>query len=238
MQSSNLQIQQALSGLLQDEPVRAVVDTDIIYPDINKNPDALYSFLLATGYLKIADIIGEIGNDPVCRLLIPNKEIKAVFKKEIIDHISVNFTSSVATDFQLAIQSGDGPAIEATLQAFLIQAASSFDTSAENFYHGLMLGLLAMMSDQYFIRSNREAGTGRYDLQLEPRQKDLPGMILEFKSKKNCTEKQLTELAKTALSQIKDHAYTTDLSERGITEIVLYGIAFSGKQVAVEMETF
>ena len=116
----------------------------------------------------------------------------------------------------------------------MISCISSFDGAAEGFYHGMVLGLVASLSSRYFIRSNREAGDGRFDLQLEPKDLKLPGILMEFKAAREASDTSLSNLAEEALSQIEKKQYATELSERGVSQIVTYGIAFSGKQVVVK----
>ena len=108
-----------------------------------------------------------------------------------------------------------------------------FDGAAEGFYHGMMLGLAAGMSSRYYIRSNRESGDGRFDLVLEPKIRSLPGIIMEFKAVKE--EEVLSDRAQDALRQIDTKHYDTDLLDRGIHDIVKYGIAFAGKKVEIAM---
>lgn len=107
----------------------------------------------------------------------------------------------------------------------------SFDGAAEGFYHGMMLGLAAGMSSRYYIRSNRESGEGRFDLVLEPKLRTLPGIIMEFKAVKE--EGRLSAGAEEALRQIELKHYDTDLRDRGIKDIVKYGISFFGKKVEI-----
>ena len=175
-----------------------------------------------------------LDDNPVCNLLIPDKEIKAVFKKEIIDNLSRNMALSVIRNFQLAMKSNSRDALENTLRQYLLQCASSFDTAQENFYHGMMLGLLAIMSDEYFISSNRESGEGRFDIQLRPRTNLLPGILMEFKAEENADEEKLSKATDIAIAQIQEKQYATELLANGVTEIQLYGIAFCKKKVAVK----
>ena len=114
-----------------------------------------------------------------------------------------------------------------------MQSISFHDAASESFYHGLILGLCAMMEDRYRITSNREAGYGRFDIQMFPLKRHLPGVLIELKAGKNCTEEQLEELAQTALQQIKDRAYETELMAQGARTILRYGLAFSGKKVSI-----
>ena len=111
---------------------------------------------------------------------------------------------------------------------------SFYDSGTEIFYHGLMLGLLALLDTQYRIKSNRESGDGRYDISLIPREKGYPGIIMELKWKKNLTERELAGLAVTALNQINEMRYDAEMREYGIQKILKFGVAFSGKKVKVE----
>ena len=115
----------------------------------------------------------------------------------------------------------------------MITSISFHDGAAEGFYHGMVLGLMASLSSKYFIRSDRESGEGRFDLQLEPKDKTLPGILMEFKAVSASENDKLSELAEEALAQTKDKKYQMDLEDRGVSDIVRYGIAFSGKNVEV-----
>ena len=231
-------IQQSLMKLLQDQPVRGLIDTDIIYPEIESSEDTIYSFLLMTGYLKISEIDTMIDDAPVCEMLIPNKEIKGVFKKEILDQLSKNVAQSVLRDFQFAMKTGQSDELENALRQYLLQCVSSFDTAQENFYHGLMLGLLVIMSDDYRISSNRESGTGRYDIQLKPFIKTKPGMLMEFKAAGEANDIELSHLAENAIKQVREKKYATELIADGISDIRIYGIAFCKKNAVVKAEKY
>jgi hypothetical protein len=115
----------------------------------------------------------------------------------------------------------------------MISCISTFDGAAEGFYHGMVLGLIASLSTKYHIRSNRESGDGRFDLQMEPKEKMLPGIVMEFKSVPASEKKDLSVIAEEAIAQIDRNNYTQELEERGVKKIVKYGIAFSGKSVEV-----
>lgn len=234
---SSKEMNEALTDLLQDKEIKSEIDTDIIYPEIEGNPDSIYSFLLVAGYLKISSYIAEMDGRQFCGLLIPNKEIKAVFRKEVLGNLNMLFSQPTIRNCQLALRTQDGGLLRDTIGNFLLQSASSFDTSHENFYHGMMLGLLAIMSDDYIIRSNRESGEGRFDIQMEPRIKSMPGVIMEFKAGKDCGKEEIEGLAKSGIEQIREKKYITDMTERGIKNIQLYGIAFSGKNVSVETQS-
>ena len=233
IRTGDSEMQRSLMKLLQNAPVQGVIDTDIIYPEIESSEDTIYSFLMMTGYLKIAEVVNTLDDRPVCSLLIPNKEIKSVFKKEILDNLSKDLSQSVIRNFQLALKTNNKDLLQSMLRQYLLQSASCFDTAHENFYHGMMLGLLAIMSDDYQITSNRESGEGRFDIQLKPFSKEHPGIIMEFKALDNADESRLAECAEDAMKQIRDKGYTADLVTNGISDIRIYGIAFSRKKATV-----
>lgn len=232
------EMSESLTNLLQDKEVRAEIDTDIIYPEIEGNLDSVYSFLLVAGYLKISNYIAEMDDRQFYGLLIPNKEVKTVFRKEILENLSKLFSQPTVRNCQLALLTQDSELLKDTLRKFLLQSASSLDLAHENFYHGMMLGLLAIMSDDYLIRSNRESGEGRFDIQMEPQIKTMPGVIMEFKVGKDYDQEKLEKLSKTAIEQMIDKKYIVDMTERGVQEIQLYGIAFSGQKVSVETRNY
>lgn len=128
------------------------------------------------------------------------------------------------------------PQLQNKLETFLLQTISFHDAANETFYHGLILGLCAMLDNQYHITSNREAGNGCFDIQMFPLNKKLPGILIELKAGKECTEGQLDELAETALKQINDRQYHAEMGVQGVEEILQYGIAFSGKSASVKAE--
>lgn len=119
------------------------------------------------------------------------------------------------------------------LDKFMLESISSFDTANERFYHGMMLGLCAVLSNRYQVRSNRESGIGRFDIMLIPRMKNIPGFIYEFKYTKD-EKADLNELADEALKQIEEKKYETEHIDAGISDIVKIGIAFRGKNAVVK----
>jgi hypothetical protein len=163
-----------------------------------------------------------------------NQEIKSVFQKEILDNYNTLFNGSLLRDFELALRTGDTALFTDTLQKYLLQSASTFDTTNENFYHGTVFGMLAILSDRYYISSNRESGEGRFDIQLEPKDKSQLGYIIEFKAGKNLSDTELANSASSAIQQIQSKKYSTDMEYHGIKKIGLFGIAFSGKRVAAK----
>ena len=229
---SNTETTDNLRKLLLGGVITTKIDTNVIYPQIHKNPSSIYSFLLMAGYLKTVGERMLIGSDEFYSVAIPNLEIKGVYRSEILEKLEPMIPQSTASAIQLAVYSNDAQSLQKNLRKLLLQSVSCFDAVGENFYHGLLLGLCATM-EQYMVTSNRESGEGRYDICLRPKIGNLPGVLIELKAGDNCSEAALKELAQTALQQIEDRQYDTELRSNGIQTILKYGVAFSGKRVEV-----
>lgn len=226
------EIYHRLASLVNGETITTYIDTGVIYPQIKKNPSTIYSFLLVTGYLKAVKTTLSFNGDFMCEISLPNREIALVYHKEILQKFEAMIPQSTAIAVQEAIFSGDNRKLKTQIQTLLMESASSFDTAGENFYHGFMLGLCALLGG-FFVTSNRESGEGRYDIQLKPVKKGLPGIIIELKAEKNGTEESLKQLSETALKQIQEKQYDTELRTAGVEAIYKYGVAFCGKRVEV-----
>ena len=187
------------------------------------------------GYLKIVKSEQAFSGSFICELSLPNKEITFVYNKEILQKLNAVFPQSTAIAIQEALYSGDTSMLEGALRNLLLVSVSSFDTAHENFYHGLVLGLCAVMDNRFEVTSNLEAGEGRYDLCLSPksRNENLPGILIELKAAKNCTPAQLKKLAGEALKQINSKRYDAILNKRNLSSILKYGVAFCGKAVEI-----
>ena len=229
------EIYERLSSLVNGGSFTTYIDTSVIYPQIKNNPSSIYSFLLMAGYLKVVKSSVSISGDFMCEVALPNKEISLVYRKEILQKLENLIPQATAIAVEESIFSGNGEKLRDIISNFLIQSVSAFDAAGENFYHGFMLGVCALFGNSY-VTSNRESGDGRYDIALSPKVSNLPGIIIELKAEKNCNENELQELAKTALKQINDKKYDTELKSKGVKTIYKYGVAFSGKHVAVEAE--
>ena len=140
---------------------------------------------------------------------------------------------SASVAIQQAIFTSDTEKLQKLLEEYLLESVSSYDGASESFYHGMMLGLCAVLSNQYRIKSNYESGYGRFDIALIPNRKTDPGFIFELKYAKNMGE-DLGALAEKALSQINDKQYDTDMVSLGVRKIIKIGIAFSGKKAVVK----
>lgn len=215
--------------LLRGGSVSTYIDTNVVYPEIHRNPYMVYSFLLMTGYLRVSVSYPQEDGNFMCDVAIPNREIAYVYKKEILDK---NKQQSIAISINQAIFLQDTKRLQKLLEDFMIQTISGFDGASEAFYHGMMLGLCAILSTNYRIHSNRESGFGRFDIMLEPVSSHIPGFIFEFKYTKDKNE-NLDILAEEALKQIRDKKYATELYAADVQDVVNIGIAFRGKEAAV-----
>ena len=231
MTSLTPEIAEDLVALIQGQTVQTSLNMDVIYPRIIDGPDSIFSFLLIAGYLKSVKAAVETEFGTFVELALPNKEIRRVYNTEILFWLRGTLDGNVMQELEKALYLNDGIKLKESLRKYMLTCISCFDGASEAFYHGMMLGLVAGMSTRYYIHSNRESGEGRFDLVLEPKVASLPGIIMEFKASKE--ETTLLALAKDALKQINDKNYDTDMQDRGIHEIVKYGIAFAGKKVEI-----
>lgn len=229
---ADAEIYEKLTSLVNGKSFTTYIDTGVIYPQIKNDPSTIYSFLLVAGYLKVLNTTLSFNGDFMCEVALPNKEISLVYHKEILQQLNEIIPQPMAISVQEAIFSGDNVKLKSSVQTLLTRSVSSFDTAGENFYHGFMLGLCALLGGS-FVTSNRESGDGRYDIQLKPARKGLPGILIELKAQKNCSEEQLKKLSETALQQISDKKYETEMAAEGVEVIYKYGVAFSGKKVEV-----
>lgn len=218
-----------LYKLLCGEKITTYIDTSVIYPEIQNNPYSIYSFLLVAGYLKAAGVYPQNDGNFMCDIAIPNKEIAFVYEKEVLNRTNQN---NVAISISQAVFSGDTQKLQSLLEEFMLKSISSMDRVNEEFYHGMMLGLCAVLGNRYRVRSNRESGLGRFDIQLMPLVNGIPGFLFEFKHT-NDAHVDLASLAEKALQQIDEKKYDTDLRDAGVNSIIKIGIAFRGKSAIV-----
>lgn len=230
IQAATPEITKDLYKLLCGEKIAAYIDTGVIYPEVQNNPYSIYSFLLVAGYLKVANIYPQSDGNFMCDVAIPNKEITFVYEKEVLNRTNQN---SLAISISQAIFSKDTQKLQALLEDFMVKSISSIDGANEGFYHGMMLGLCAILGNRYKIRSNRESGLGRFDIQLMPLTKGMPGFIFEFKHTKD-EHTDLSALADSALQQIEAKKYDTEQRDNGVNSIISIGIAFRGKSAVVK----
>lgn len=219
------EINENLYKLICGNTVTTYVDTSVIYPEVQSNLNSIYSFLLVAGYLKVAEIYPQNDGNYMCDVAIPNKEILYVYEKEVLNRTNQN---NVSISIHQAIFSKDTSKLQSLLEDFMLKSISTMDGASEAFYHGMMLGLCAVLGSQFKVRSNRESGLGRFDIELLPMVKGIPGFIFEFKHTKDINV-DLDSLANSALKQIENMKYDTELNDFGVEDIVKIGIAFRKK---------
>lgn len=229
-------ITERLYSLLQGERVIARIDQNVVYRSLTEEPANIYSLLLVAGYLKTPTKELQGDGSYLCEVSIPNKEITAVYKNEILSHLLQIGAISRTTANKIAesLYANDDRKLQGAIVEYMDKAISFYDAGTESFYHGLMLGLIALMDNRYKIKSNRESGDGRYDISMFPKEERNPGIIMELKWKKALSTEELDRLAEDAFAQIEDMRYDSEMKEEGIKEILKFGIAFTGKKVCIK----
>lgn len=229
-------IMERLYALLQGERVIARIDQNVVYRSLSEEPGNIYSLLLVAGYLRILKKELQADGSWLCEVSIPNREIGAVYKSEILSHLLQigAVTRTTADKVAESLYGNDLKKLQEAIAEYMDKSVSFYDAGSEGFYHGLILGLVALVDNQYKIRSNRESGDGRYDISLFPRAKKYPGIIMELKWKKGLNTETLEALAKEALNQIDGRRYDSEMRKEGIDNVLKLGIAFSGKEIRIE----
>ncbi len=243
IREGNKYIKVSVEALLDGEVLKCAIDEQVVYNQLDDNEAAIWSLLVASGYLKVLGSEREDlleGEAALYDLALTNHEVKRMFYSMVSGWF--RSVQGYYNDFIKAMLCGDVEEMNAYMSYVTKNTFSYFDTGKEasesepeRFYHGFVLGLIADLSNKYIITSNRESGFGRYDVMIEPKDKEKTAVILEFKVKNSRKEKTLEETVEAALKQIEDRQYEAVLIERGIpTErIYKYGFAFVGKQVLI-----
>ena len=224
-----------LYSLVQKEKVVVCINQNVIYRSLLNDPSNIYNLLFVAGYLKVEKKELQQDGSYICEATIPNKEIMIVYKKEILSYL-MNIGAiqqSTANKIAESLYTNNFTQLRNTLMEYMKKSIKYFDASSESFYHGLVLGLMAMLDSRYKILSNRESGVGRYDIALIPTDTNYPAFIMELKWKNNHDDKTLNDLAKKALKQIDDKHYENEILNECKVKIIKIGIAFSGKDVVL-----
>ncbi len=245
VQRGNRGIKEKFERLLRGDSIQSPIDEQIVYNQLNGNARAVWSLLLAGGYLKVLAFESYLdvpeGRQPKYDLALTNLEVKLMFQSMIKDWFTEVETDY--NDFIKALLSGDIKAMNAYMNRVALGVFSYFDTGRqlsleepERFYHGFVLGLIVELQERYVITSNRESGFGRYDVMLEPKNREEDdGIILEFKVYDPEEEKTPADTVRRALKQIEAKQYAASLTAAGVPagRIRSYGFAFRGKQVLI-----
>ena len=223
--------------LIKGESVEKIIDENIVFADLDTNPDAVWSFLLFTGYLKVLNI-HQKNEDLSCELQVPNKEVRTFYRKTIMEWFKGSTTSEKMQEMLQGLISADILTFEYYFKLFVLNTMSYFDPTGEEperVYQAFVLGILVNLSDDYYVKSNRESGFGRYDIALIP--KDIKvqekGIIFELKKANPVTKETIAEALIAAEKQIETKKYEAELIEAGVSKenIIKIAIAFQGKEV-------
>ena len=240
-------IKMMMETLLKGETINVPIDEQIVFSELDYSEDAIWSLMLASGYLKVVSAEPLVGNRRKARrytLALTNLEIQFMFEDMILRWF--NPAKSETNEFIKALITGDIEAMNAYMNKVALKTISYFDTGnvpsdeePERFFHGFVLGLMVDQSENYIITSNRESGFGRYDIMLEPKDKQsekYPGIVIEFKVINPRKENSLEETVKAALKQIEEKNYDAELINRGVDKenIHHYGFAFRNKEVLID----
>ncbi len=241
IREGNADVKIAMEDLLAGHKMMAALDEEIVFEQLEESNESIWSLLLASGYLKVDNVITTGDEELLYELSLTNLEVRKEFRKMILRWFQNPVTRY--NDFIKALLENDVDYMNEYMNQIALQTFSSFDTGKkpsdqsepQRFYHGFVLGLMADLSGQYQITSNRESGLGRYDVIMQPLDQGRKAVIMEFKVFHPAKEKDLTETVNHALKQIEDKKYDIELIAKGVLkeDIRHYGFAFAGKTVLI-----
>ena len=227
-------VKEKIERLLKGEEIEVVVDQETVIQGVEKNEDNIWGLLVGTGYLKVTKKVER----KRCKVQIPNYEIKALFEDIVEDWFN---DKVIGNDLRTILKDLVTLNLNEFRDKFKVLVRQMFsymdvgENTAENFYHAFVLGMLVGLKDTYYVNSNRESGFGRYDIMLEPKDKNGNSFIMEFKVLKDGEEKTLKETIENAKKQIEEKKYEESLKERGFKNITKMVYAFNGKEVEMEV---
>ena len=230
-------VKEKIERLLKDEPIEVKINLETVIQGIEQNEDNIWGLLLGTGYLKVEETVDI--SEGIYKVQLPNNEIKLLFREIIRDWFSNKVIGNDLNSIMKDLVTLNLSEFEKKFRILTTQMFSYMDVgqnTAENFYHAFVLGMLVALKDTYYVNSNRESGMGRYDIMLEPKDKDGNSFIMEFKVLEDMEESTIEETIENAKKQIEEKHYEENLKERGFTNITKIIFAFSGKEV--KMETY
>ena len=229
-------VKEKIERLLKDEAIEVKINLETVIVGIEENEDNIWGLMLGTGYLKVVETVDI--TEGIYKVKLPNYEIKFLFQ-QIIDDWFRN--KVIGNDLKSILKDLVTLNLKEYEKKFDILVREMFsyidvgETTAENFYHAFVLGMLVGLKDSYYVNSNRESGMGRYDIMLEPKDKNGNSFIMEFKVLENKEEKTIEETIENAKKQIEEKGYEQNLKERGFKNITKMVYAFKGKEVKMEV---
>ena len=227
-------VKEKIERLLKDETIEVTIDQETVITGMEENEENIWGLLLGTGYLKVI----ESHVDGTCKVQIPNYEIKSLFQSIIRDWFRNKVIGNDLNTILKDLVTLNLEEFEEKFEKLVIEMFSFMDVgenTAENFYHAFVLGMLVGLKDTYYVNSNRESGLGRYDIMLEPKDKNQNSFIMEFKVHKPEKESSIEETIANAKRQIEERKYEQSLRERGFTNITKMVFAFKGKDVKMDV---
>ena len=228
-------VKERIERLMKGEAIEEKINLETIIVGIENNEDNIWGLLVGTGYLKVTEVVDLVEN--IYKVKIVNNEIRILFSQIIRDWFSNKVIGNDLNSIMKDLVTLNLEEFKEKFKILVMQMFSYMDVgkdTAENFYHAFVLGMLVSLKDTYVVNSNRESGMGRYDIMLEPKDKNANSFIMEFKVFKQDKEKDIEETIANAKKQIEDKQYETSLRERGFTNITKMVFAFDGKEVKVE----
>ena len=229
-------VKEKMIKLLNDEPVEVKIDLETIIVGIENKEENIWGLMLQTGYLKVVETVSL--EERLYKVALPNNEIKGLFREMVRDWFSNKVEGEDLRSILKDLVNLKLEDFERKLKKLVIEMFSYFDVgenTAESFYHAFILGMLVGLKDSYYVKSNRESGHGRYDIMLEPKEKEKNSFIMEFKIAKEMEEKEVKAKIKEAKEQIKDKKYEQELKERGFTNITKMVFVCNGKEIRVDV---
>ena len=229
-------VKEKIEQLLRDEEIEVPINLETVIVGIEKNEENIWGLLLGTGYLKVTEVV-DLAHG-IYKVKIPNYEIKFLFQNIIREWFNDKVIGNNLNTILKDLVTLNLKEFEKKFQVLVRQMFSFMDVgenTAENFYHAFVLGMLVGLKDSYYVKSNRESGFGRYDIMLEPKDKNENSFVMEFKVYKEEKEKTIEDTIENAKKQIEERKYAEDLEERGYTNITKMVFAFKGKEVKMQV---
>ena len=233
---NSMTVKEKIERLLKGEEIEVIVDQETVIQGVENNEDNIWGLMLGTGYLKVTEVVDL--EMQIYKVKIPNNEIRVLFRQIINEWFNDKIPGNNLRTILKDLVTLNLKEFEDKFKVLVRQMFSYMDVgenTAENFYHAFVLGMLVGLKDTYYVNSNRESGFGRYDIMLEPKDKNGNSFIMEFKVLKDREEKTLKEAIENAKKQIEEKKYEESLKERGFKNITKMVYAFNGKEVEMEV---